>query len=110
MKVPYRLFAYVPQEKMANYLLSLTHQIGKNKARVFRSRGFNETNMDVLESELLKIVHTNNFSQKTANQYGIRYTVIGIIQGPNGKTVNIKTGWMIYTGKRAPRFVTAYPV
>lgn len=110
MKVPYNFYAYVPEDKLAGYLISLTHPQGSVKAKVFRSRGFDETNTDLLRKELLSVIHDNDYEKRLSNQWGIKYTVIGLIKGPNGKTINLETGWIVDKGKRSPRFVTAYPV
>jgi hypothetical protein len=36
--------------------------------------------------------------------------VDGSLQSPSGEVLNVRTIWIVETGKRAPRFVTAYPV
>lgn len=37
--------AYIPWEKLTDYLLSETHAVGKAKARFFRAHGYNENNL-----------------------------------------------------------------
>jgi len=49
MKLPNGKRAYIPKEKLTDYILSETHAGGKSKAKFFRSVGFNETNTSVLE-------------------------------------------------------------
>jgi len=45
MRLPNGTNAYVPREKLVEYLLSETHAVGKSKARFFRGFGFDETNV-----------------------------------------------------------------
>lgn len=74
MKVPYCKYAYAPRDKI-EYLISLTHEVGKHKAVVFRSRGFNESNMNLLEDELLNIINSCDIANKRGNRWGVAYPV-----------------------------------
>jgi hypothetical protein len=42
-------------------------------------------------------------------EYGIKYSISGSITGPNGRSANVVSVWIILTGEDVPRFVTAYP-
>lgn len=55
MKLPLRETAYIPKEKLTDYILSETHADGKLKAKLFRKFGFNEANVSLLEKLLLNI-------------------------------------------------------
>lgn len=110
MKLPYRNRAFIPPEKINNYLLSLTHEKGKHKAIFFRKLGFNETNTNLFEKALLKIAYTNNVhsSRDIVNNgvyLGKSYAIVGTITGTNG-TASIKTVWRIFKNKRKPSLVT----
>ena len=54
MKLPYKNRAYIPPEKINNYLLSPTHEKGKHKARVFHSIGFTISNKELFERAVLR--------------------------------------------------------
>lgn len=41
-------------------------------------------------------------------EYGQRYTVDTPITGPNGNTVNARTGWIIKTGSDIPELTTIF--
>lgn len=109
MKVPYCKYAYASRNKI-EYLISLTHVVGKHKAVVFRSRGFNESNMDLLEDELLNIINSCDIVSTRITSWGVGYRVDGLINTPDGRTINLTTAWFVDNGKRPPRFVSAYPV
>ena len=55
MKLPNREHAYVPQEKLENYLPSETHVVGRWKAKFFINLGFDESNIALLQKALLII-------------------------------------------------------
>ncbi|MDO8570677.1 MAG: hypothetical protein Q7R97_03785 [Candidatus Daviesbacteria bacterium] len=110
MKLPYRNKAFIPPEKINNYLLSLTHEKGKHKAVFFRKLGFNETNISLFENALLKIAQTNNvYSCRNIINSGIylgkSYAIVGTITGKNG-SANIKTVWCILKNRKKPNLVT----
>jgi hypothetical protein len=42
-------------------------------------------------------------------EYGTKYRVSGSITGPNGRSANVVSVWIIMAGDDTPRFVTAYP-
>lgn len=42
------------------------------------------------------------------DQYGQRYTVDIPITGPNGNTVNVRTGWIIKTDSNVPELTTIF--
>lgn len=59
MKLPNRKNAIIRREKLTNYLLSLTHPVGKYKAIFFRSIGFNDNNANMLKRGLYDIAQKN---------------------------------------------------
>ncbi len=111
MKLPYCKKAFIPIEKIDNYLLSPTHIKGKHKAVVYGELGFNQGNRSLFEEALLNIAHINDVRGTTniivnGVYLGKKYEIIGTITGPNG-TSSIKTIWKILLNKRKPSLVTA---
>lgn len=49
MKIPNSQNAFIPLSKLRDYLLSETHAVGKSKAKLFRAKGFNTSNINLLE-------------------------------------------------------------
>ena len=101
--------AYIPEPKLTKYLLSETHAVGKAKARYFRSLGYTEANADQLADGLLMIAKSKEVSQAVTTPYGTKYIMEGDLFTPIGTTVWICTVWVIESGDKRPRFVTAYP-
>ena len=52
MKLPNCDDVLVSKEKLANYILSETHSLGKFKAKFFYSLGFDQNNSHLLEKSL----------------------------------------------------------
>ena len=109
MQLPNHAQAYIQSNKLTGYLLSETHPIGKAKAKFFRGLEFDETNVDILEQELLNLAQTQAIHETVETTHGVKYIIIGPIETPSGKPVTILTVWIIDIGKDAPRFITARP-
>lgn len=109
MKLPNRETAYIPSSKLADYLLSQTHAIGKSKAKFFQKLGFDTTNVDAFERGLREIAQEYEITEQISILQGEKYIIDGVLQTPIGRLVNIKTVWIIEKDEINPRFVTAYP-
>ena len=100
--------AVISPEKLRDYLLSTTHPIGRYKSTFFRSLGYMQDQWQVLERDLRAIL-LNEAHIAGSTEYGQKFTVRGVLSGPNGRAAAILSFWIILTAERAPRFVTAYP-
>jgi hypothetical protein len=109
MDLPNRNRAYVPREKLTNYLLSETHPVGKSKAKFFRALGFDDSQVGQLEQELLAIAHSQQVDEEEATPHGVKYAIEGPLHTPGGNVVRIRTVWIVEGNETNPRFVTAYP-
>lgn len=109
MRLPNRENAYIPLSKLKDYLLSETHSVGKSKAKLLRSAGFNETNVTLLKEGLLSIAHSEQLKETDASHHGIKYIIEGALKTPTGGSIKMRTVWIIDKGQERPRFVTAYP-
>ncbi|RMI24457.1 MAG: hypothetical protein D6681_01980 [Calditrichaeota bacterium] len=110
MKLPNGSKAYIPPEKLTGYLLSETHVIGKAKAKFFRALGFDEANVNLLQTELLTLAKTGDVNESVSSVHGTKYVIDGTIQTPKGGIATIRTVWIIEIDQEIPRFVTAYPI
>ena len=109
MTLPNQEYAFIPLAKLKNYLLSETHAVGRSKAKFFRGFGFNDSNIHLLEQALLSIAHNEHIHEVETTTHGAKYTIDGWLQTPVGRTVRIRTVWIIEKGADRPRFVTAMP-
>jgi len=109
LRLPHAGGAYVPRGKVKGYLLSLSHPLGRSKARFFRGIGFDEQDAELLETELLRLAREGTVVERIPGDYGTKYIVRGGINTPAGERVSVTTVWLIETGQVRPRLVTAYP-
>ena len=101
--------AVINPNKLTGYALNPEHPVGGNKAKVFESAlGYNKSNADDLIQQVYEKLPQNEAILGTLDQYDQRYTVNMPITGPNGNTVNVRTGWIIKTGSDAPELTTIY--
>ncbi|MBI1982647.1 MAG: adhesin [Acidobacteria bacterium] len=89
MKLPAADRAIVDPAKVRDYLLSSEHPVGRSKA--------------------LTLAQTNDATPSQANAFGQKYIVRGSLIGPNARSADIVTVWIVLLQEPGPRFVTAYP-
>lgn len=100
--------AVILREKIEHYVLDPSNPVGKNKAAVFKSAlGFNQANWELLKIAILDELPYHEAVLGRYDAFGQRYDVTFPITGPNGKTTDVLTAWIIDLGKDYPRFVTA---
>lgn len=109
MPIPNAHLAFVPPEKLSDYLLNVAHAIGGSKARWFISLGYDPIDPAELEADLLGIVRSSSNFVAQQTQFGVKYIVRGWINAPNGSRASLRTVWITVVGMPEPRFVTAYP-
>jgi len=109
MKLPNSERAWIPEQKLRDYLLSTSHPVGRAKARFFRAYGFHDENVDLLERGLLAIARFQEVVGATKSAFGEKYVIDGELPTPSGRTVIVRTTWIIEASEDAPRFVTAHP-
>lgn len=110
VNLPNRENAFIQPQKLLGYLLSESHSVGKSKAKLLRTVGFNETNVDILEQELLKIARSQAVKEVVSSPHGMKYIIEAELTAPNGQVIKLRTVWIIDLGQETPRFVTAHPV
>ncbi len=110
MKLPNHEGAFVPQEKLVNYLLDKTHGVGRHKAAFFMRFGFTREAWEALDAALREHAGEHDVSRESPSRHGVRYAVDGILQTPGGRTPLVRSVWFVKAGDERPHFVTAYPL
>ena len=100
--------AFVPPDKLTGYLLALAHPVGGSKAQFFRAHGFGETNTAELEVGLLAIARGAD-AEATESPHGVKYVADGDLPTPSGRSVRVRTVWIVEPTDPRPRLITAYP-
>ncbi len=101
--------AVIPDEKIRDYVLSRSHPIGRFKAAFISRLGFDADNWSILASELRSLALREEAIRTQRTVYGQKYIVRGIIEGPNGRSTEIETVWIVLFSEDTPRLITAYP-
>jgi uncharacterized protein len=101
--------AVVDPEKLRDYVLSSDHEHGRHKARVFLSAlGIDRDNWEYLREQIVAGMVDAEVSEVRTGRYGLRYSVPMLIEGLNGQTHEVITGWIIEQEGAPPRLTTAY--
>ena len=108
MRLPNGDQAEVPPAKVRDYLLSSQHPVGRFKAQVFRSLGYDQENWTRLAEQLLTIAREGD-AQEVESPFGRKFSIVATLIGPNGRSASIITIWVLGRNDSKPRFVTAYP-
>lgn len=110
MKLPNATEAIVPQQKITEYLLSLTHRDGQSKARFFLRFGFGSDRWETLATALRQHALDHPVQAIEPSPFGTRYVIEGPLIAPDGRRPVIRVVWFLETDATIPRLVTAYPV
>lgn len=101
--------ATIAPEKLRDYVLSPEHDHGKHKARVFMSAlGIDRDAWEYLRDQIAARVMAAEVSEVRTGRYGMRYSVPMLIEGLNGETHEVVTGWITEWEGAPPRLTTAY--
>lgn len=110
MKLPNYEQAIVPQEKITEYLLSLTHPDGKSKAKFFLKFGFNVDSWEIMATALINHAADYELTKIESSPFGTRYVVEGRVITPDGRNPEVRSVWFISTGDDIPRLISTYPL
>lgn len=98
----------IPEPKITQYLLSLTHRDGRSKAIFFRSFGFVPEKWYVLAAALRHHALVNEVSETVSTPFGTNFIVEGKLETPDGRKPYVRVIWFIAMGEHDPRLATAY--
>lgn len=91
MRLPNSEAAVVEPEKVRDYLLSPTHQVGRFKATFFAALGYTQENWPDLERDLRLLASEQEGAQGKFSRFGNKYEVSGILTGPIGRSAHVLT-------------------
>lgn len=102
--------AWVPVNKMTEYLLNPLNPKAGNKPDNFAKMGYDRSNIDVLERDLISVVQNYPPIDQRLTPNSVTYRVEGYIATPKDGIRYLRTVWEIRPDAPSPRLVTAYPV
>jgi hypothetical protein len=110
VRLPNASNAIIPDRKIRDYLLSLTHRDGRSKALFFMRFGFSSHQWERLAEAIHLHALTHPVIEETDTPFGISYTIDGMLITPDGRNPAIRVIWFVETDEQYPRLVTAYPL
>ncbi len=108
-KLPHLENATVAEAKITGYLLSETHEDGKQKAAFFTRFGFAIEEWQILADALRQHAAENEVVSTLETEHGTHYAIEGPLETPSGRTPQVRSVWALDTGSDIPRLITAYP-
>jgi hypothetical protein len=109
VKLPNAERVIVAPEKIIAYLLNPANRQNRGKAAFFFAFGFTVASWHVLADALRAQVVRYDVNGMREDVYGVRYTITGPLDTPDGRNPNVLSVWQIDAGTTAPRFISAYP-
>lgn len=107
-RVPHAEEAILDLRKVEDYCLNPAHPRGRHKARVFREAlGLGQSDAAWLLEALLDSVRLGEAIELARDEFGRRWRVDAPV-ARHGKSVVIRTIWIVRSGEQAPRFVTCW--
>jgi hypothetical protein len=108
MKLPGGERAVIDRRKLVDYCLSIEHEDGCHKARLFASiAGITVDNAELLINALLNAARDGDAAIGKSDQYGQRYLIDFEFIGPSGSAL-IRSAWIVRPDETVPRLVTCY--
>jgi len=102
----------IDERKIRRYLLSESHPDGRHKAAFFSAMGFQADGWQVLADALRIHASSARIRATVSTAYGVRYTLVGPMPTPSGRTPVVVSVWIDERGDETagpPPLVTAYP-
>jgi hypothetical protein len=108
VQVPNSDRAILDIRKIDEYCLSSLHPRGRHKARVFHNAlGLNQDDAGWLREALLNGLLRREAIELSSDDLGVRWRVDVPITR-HGKSVVVRTVWIVRSGEQMPRFVTCW--
>lgn len=73
MKIPNNEYSWVADNKITDYLLSETHEIGKHKAEFFKHFGFSLNDIDTFKDSLIQHSIDRDIVETKNSNFGVKY-------------------------------------
>ena len=108
-RLPNHADAVIEPAKLRNYCLNPEHGEGRHKARVFASAlAIGRDDWRYLAERIHASLGDAPVTRIEPTPWGVRYEVVMMIDGLNGATMPVKTGWFIEAADGAPRLTSEY--
>ena|ERR1039457_79349 len=107
MKMKLPADSLVPLEKLTRYLL--VPQKRSDKSAFLLRGGYSKENPEQLRDDLRSQILPLDAAPAGETRFGEYFEVRGILHGPNGKNLRVKTIWMRENLRETVRLITLLP-
>jgi hypothetical protein len=101
--------AIISPEKLRDYILSPAHPDGRSKATYLALAGYSREDWSRLERDLRNQHLLLEARPGGITPWGRKYEILGPLIGPNGRTLWIRTFWIVRNDESAARLITLIP-
>ena len=109
MRLPGGERVVIDPEKLRDYVLSRAHPVGRFKAALFASLGYEIDNWQDLDRALRAAAGQAEAEPEDRTPYGQKYRIRSILEGRAGRSAEIVSVWIILHDETTPRLVTVMP-
>ena len=107
MKMNLKYFTNIPEEKFTKY--ALNYEKAPDKAKAFEAAlGYTKDNYQELIDAIAAHFDEEKLVEKGDNGFGMRYSQVMNLTGPNGKTAKVLTAWIYDEQLKDFRLTSAY--
>ena len=99
----------IEDDKMTKYLLDISHSDGGSKADFLMRFGFKLEEWQILRESLLEHAQKNEITDVEEAPFGLKYTVTGALNSPDGRHPEVRVVWQIQPGAGFARLITLIP-
>ena len=99
--------AIISERKLTEYLLNYRKR--NDKSLWLLKAGYHTENWNRLERDIRSQLLTLEAVFVEENQFGIVYEITGTLNGPNNKSLNVRSIWMKEYESELTKFITMYP-
>jgi hypothetical protein len=100
--------AVIALEKLTGYLLA--EQPRGDKSRFLAEAGYTKANPEQLRRDLRQQLLPLDAAPLASRGYGEMYEIRGILRGPNGVGLSVRTIWMRERATGVVKFITLVPL
>ena len=100
--------AIIALDKLTGYLLA--EQPRRDKSRFLAEAGYTRTKLERLRQDLREQILPLEATALPSRGYGDLYEIIGILRGPNGVGLPVRTIWMREWATGQVKFITLVPL
>ena len=101
--------AWVPLEKITDYLLDPESVDGAPKAQFFLAHGYSRETTAALAEALSRALPDGDLVASHSTPFGQKWEIDVRLATPRGTTIHLASVWIQETGTDRLRLVTAYP-